>query len=188
MLDFSVTSASTGPWARIDGRTGIMVINGNDGEKTFLDLKGKVLSLDILNSTSGWLFIGPSGADWQPVEGAWGNPPTGDHRQGVSVKMYSAKDFGDAPIRTGRGNSRAWNSWIAEVKNRALKDGPLPTDKWVTLRVDAVTPVKLGQGSSIDFAFTLAPRDKWASPEGSAAPVAKPKAKAAEPIGEISEF
>ena len=188
MLNFPASTNSSGPWARLDSRTGIMFISTSDGDKQALDLKGKVLSLDIAGSTSGWLSVGPNGVDWQPVAESWGNPPSADHKVGVELKLYSAKDFGDAPIRTSRGNSRGWNTFINDVKNRAEKDGPITADKWPTIRIDAVNLVKVGQGSSVDFSFTLAPRDKWPSPEGGAAPVAKPKAKTAEPIGEIDEF
>ena len=130
MLNFPASTNSSGPWARLDSRTGIMFISTSDGDKEALD----------------------------------------------------------APIRTSRGNSRGWNTFINDVKNRAEKDGPITADKWPTIRIDAVNVVKVGQGSSVDFSFTLAPRDKWPSPEGGAAPVAKPKAKTAEPIGEIDEF
>lgn len=190
MLNFPASTNSSGPWARLDSRTGIMFISTSDGDKKALDLKGKVLSLDIAGSTSGWLSVGPNGVDWQPVAESWGNPPSPDHKVGVELKLYSAKDFGDAPIRTSRGNSRGWNTFINDVKNRAEKEGPLPTDKWPTIRIDAVNVVKVGQGSSVDFAFTLAPRDKWVSPGAGVteAPAPKAKAKAAEPIGEIDEF
>lgn len=190
MLKFSSTNNS-GPWARLDSRTGIMFISTADGDKQALDLKGKILSLDIANCVSGWLFVGPAGVDWQPVddESGWGNPPSADHKQGCELQLYSAKDFGDAPVRTSRGNSRGWNTFVAEVKDRAEKEGPLPTDKWPTIRIDAVNVVKVGAGSSVDFAFTLAPRDKWwVNPLAGATEAPAPKAKSPPAAMGTDEF
>ena len=188
MLNFPASTNSSGPWARLDSRTGIMFISTSDGDKQALDLKGKVLSLDIAGSTSGWLSVGPTGVDWQPVAETWGNPPSADHKVGVELKLYSAKDFGDAPIRTSRGNSRGWNTFVAEVKDRAEKEGPLPLDKWPTIRIDAVNVVKVGVGSSVDLTFTLAPRDKWINPLAVANEAPAPKAKSAPAAMGADEF
>ena len=167
MLNFP-QQASGKPWARLDARTGILFVSSADGEKTPVDMKGKVFGLDIANATQGWLMVGAAGVDWQEVNGTWGNPPSPDHKPGVDVTIYS-KDasFGDAPFRSARGNSRAWTQFVADV---AKKAGAIPAGKLATLKVDAVKTIKVGQGTSVQIDFTLAPKEKWFSAEEEAAP------------------
>ena len=171
------------PWARLDGRTGIMFVSSPDG-KSPVDLKGKVLSLNLANATQGWLKVETGGTDWQPiVDGQWGNPPSADHKPAVDVDLY-CKDasFGDAKVRTARGNSRAWTSFIGQVSEKV---GPVEQGAWPTIRIDAVRVVKVGAGSTIAIDFTLAPKEKWVSeasiagdasqaPEPAPKPAAKP--------------
>jgi hypothetical protein len=172
MLNFP-QQASGKPWARLDARTGILFVSSADGEKSAVDMKGKTFGLDIANAKQGWLMVGAAGVDWQEVNGAWGNPPSADHKPGVDVTIYS-KDasFGDAPFRSARGNSRAWTQFVADV---AKKAGLIPAGKLATLRVDAVKTIKVGQGTSVQIDFTLAPKEKWYSAEeASAAPAPAP--------------
>lgn len=153
---------STGrPWARLDARTGMMFVSGPDG-KAPVDLKGKIMSVNIAGAQQGWLAVTAAGADFQPIiDGKWGNPPSPDHKPGVDVELY-CKDaaFGDAPVRVSRGNSKGWTGFIAGVSQKA---GDIPAGKWPTIRIDGVKVVKIGQGSSINVEFTVAPTEKWAA-------------------------
>jgi hypothetical protein len=183
MLKFPNSNNNSGPWARLDARTGILFISSSDGDKQAVDLKNKVIALDIQNATQGWLAVDAAGADWHPVNGAWGNPPSENHKPGVDLRIYSATAFGDSPIRAMRGNSRGFTGFISEVEERvlaALDGNQAPAGTWPTIKINAVTVVKAGQGSTISVGFTLAPIDKWASPEGASAPAkAVPVAKTA---------
>ena len=181
MLSFP-NSGGGRPWARLDARTGMLLVSAPDGGKEAVNLKGKVISVDIANAEQGWLCVSAAGADWQPITGgAWGNPPSAEHKPGVEVDIYS-KDaaFGDAPIRSARGNSRGWNTWIGEIAKQA---GGIPPGKWPTLKVTDVAVVKVGQGSSVNIGFTMAPIDKWT--DGLAA---QQEADEAAPEEEEAEF
>ncbi len=168
-----------------------MFISGASGEKEAVDLKGKVLAFDFGTAVQGWLLINAAGADWQPIEdGVFGNPPSGEHKKGVQVNIYSATAFGDQPIRTARGNSVAWNGFIKEIYERskaAVENGELPANRWPTIKVNTLTIVKIGKGSSVAFDFTLAPVEKWASPEVASAP-AKAAPVAKTPVMADEEF
>ena len=180
MLSFP-NSGGGRPWARLDARTGMLLVSGADGKEA-MNLKGKVLSVDIASAEQGWLCVSAAGADWVPItDGAWGNPPTADHKPGVEADLY-CKDaaFGDAPIRSARGNSRGWNNWIGEIAKQA---GEIPYGKWPTLKVTDVAVVKVGQGSSVNISFTMASVDKWL--DGS---TAQREADEAAPAEEEAEF
>jgi hypothetical protein len=177
MLNFP-QQASGKPWARLDARTGILFVSSADGEKSPVDMKGKYFGLDIANAKQGWLMVGTAGVDWQEVDGAWGNPPSPEHKPGVDVTIY-CKDaaFGDAHFRSARGNSRAWTQFVADV---AKKAGAIPAGKLATLRVDAVKTIKIGQGTSIQIEFTLAPKEKWYAAEEASSPAPEPAATSSE--------
>ena len=184
MLNFSNSGKASGPWARLDGRTGQMIISSPDGERQTVTLTGKVLAFNFCAAVQGWLLIKAASADWQPIEdGNFGNPPSGDHKKGVELPIYSATAFGDQPVRVARGNSVAWNGFIKEIYERSkavVENGEAPANRWPTIKVNSVTIVKIGKGSSVAFDFTLAPVEKWASPEVASAPAkAAPVAKTA---------
>ncbi len=53
--------------------------------------------------------------------------------------------------------------------------GAIPAGKLVTLKVDAVKTIKVGQGTSVQIDFTLAPKEKWfTAEEQESAPAAAP--------------
>jgi hypothetical protein len=164
------------PWARLDARTGLLVISGPDGNKKMIDLSGKVISLNTLNATQGWLKVDASGADWQPVpRDQWGVPPSPDHKAGVEVELYcNDPAFGDAPVRVARGNSKGWTAFVGGVVQQA---GAVPAGTWPTIKVNAVKVIKIGQGSSITVDFAVAPKEKWAKD----ADIARPAVTAAKP-------
>ena len=158
VMSFPNSGNNGRPWARLDARTGIMFLSSADGEKTSCDLKGKVLALDIANATQGWLAVTAAGAAWSPIEdGVWGGAPTEDHKPGVDIDIW-CKDFGDVKLRTSRGNSRGWNNFIQAVAEKA---GEVGGDSWPTIKITAVKVVKVGQGTSIDVEFLMAPPEKW---------------------------
>lgn len=147
-------------WARLDARTGMLVLSTPDGSKKMMDLSGKTIALDTLAATQGWLRVDASGADWQPVpRDQWGVPPSAEHKAGVQADIYcNDSAFGDALIRVARGNSKGWCAFVGGVVQQA---GSVPAGTWPTLRINKVNVVKVGQGSSIQVDFTLAPKEKW---------------------------
>ena len=179
------TGSSGKPWARLDARTGMLVISAPDGNKKMVDLSGKVIGLNTLNATQGWLKVDASGADWQPVpRDQWGVPPSPEHKAGVEVELYcNDPAFGDAPVRVARGNSRGWTAFIAGVVQQA---GAVPVGTWPTIKVSAVKVIKIGQGSSIAVDFAMAPKEKWvkdAEISRSPAPATNPAQKSAQATG-----
>ena len=188
MLNFP-SSGGGQPWARIDGRDGRMTVSGPDDQHMF-DMRNKVFAFNVKGATQGWLSLA-NGRDWQPIQnGQWGNPPSPDHGSGVEIEIYSKiDDFGDSPIRVASSASRAFTAFVTAISHKAGDD--LPDDAWPTIRVDDVTPVKVGKGLSVDFSFTMAPRDKWLKPEQDAAPQAPEKPKPLveqDTLGDDAEF
>ena len=184
-LSFPNTGVSTGPWARLDSRTGIFMVSNADGGKTPVDLTGKPISMALGDCEQGWLRVDAAGAEWIPISnGVWGTPPSPEHKPGVDVAIYSKDQFGDAPIRSCRGNSRGWNGFIAAVSETVEAAGGCKPEEWVTIKITKITVIKIGQGTSIDVSFVLAPREKWVTPpkiaEAKPKPAPKPVAQAAQ--------
>lgn len=184
------TGSSGKPWARLDARTGMLVISAPDGNKKMVDLSGKVIGLNTLNATQGWLKVDASGADWQPVpRDQWGVPPSAEHKAGVEVELYcNDPAFGDAPVRVARGNSRGWTAFIGGVVQQA---GAIPAGTWPTIKVNAVKVIKIGQGSSITVDFAMAPKEKWvkdADISRSPATTANPAQKSTQEVGAFGDF
>jgi len=154
MLTFP-NSGSGRPYISLDARTGMWKISTANGPE-MVDLKGKTMALDVANAVQGWLHVGPSGADWQPIErGQWGNAPSADHKPGVALTVVIENE-----VRELRGNSKALTGFIAaiarEVGSQAAADGPLPL-----IRIEGSKVVKIGQGTSVDVQYKLAPAAKW---------------------------
>jgi hypothetical protein len=189
-LNMHFPGQSTGggkPWARLDARTGLLVISGPDGSKKMVDLSGKVLSLNTLSALQGWLRVDASGADWQPVpRDQWGVPPSPEHKAGVEVELYcNDPAFGDAPVRVARGNSKGWTAFIAGVVQQA---GAVPAGTWPTIKVNTVKVIKIGQGTSIQVDFVVAPKEKWvkdADIQRPAVTAAKPETSGAGAFGDF---
>jgi hypothetical protein len=193
MLSFPQSSSGR-PWARLDARTGLMFISSPEGDKVPVDLKGKALGFDIANAKQGWLAVGTAGADWQdlPEGGGWGNPPSTDHKPAVDIDIW-CKDpaFGDAPLRTSRGNSRAFTQLVQEIAKKVgdVQGGAEASKRALPLiRIDAVRIVKVGQGTSVSFDFTLAQIANWVPRVGvaeTAAPAAASSEPAARPVASL---
>ena len=191
MLSFPQSSSGR-PWARLDARTGLMFISSPEGDKLPVDLKGKAIGFDIANAKQGWLAVGTAGADWQdlPDNGGWGNPPSAEHKPAVDIDIWcNDPAFGDAKLRTSRGNSRAFTQLVQEIGKKVsdVAGGAEAAKRAIPLvRIDAVRIVKVGQGTSVSFDITLAQIANWvpragiaeapaasaASPEPAARPIA----------------
>lgn len=185
VMSFPSSGNSGRPWARLDARTGIMFLSSPDGTKVPFDLKGKVLALNIAEAEQGWLHVSAAGVDWRPVHNnVWGDKPTPDHKAGVDLEIY-CKDFGPESVRTSRGNSLGWTSFIGDVSNQAADlSGPA----WPTIKVTAVKVIKYGQGSSVEIEFIMGPKDKWIAPPAQEAdPAPKPAPKPATTVGELDD-
>ena len=190
MLSFPQSSSGR-PWARLDARTGLMFISSPEGDKVPVDLKGKALGFDIANAKQGWLAVGTAGADWQdlPDGGGWGNPPSADHKPAVDIDIWcNDPAFGDAKLRTSRGNSRAFTQLVQEIAKKVgdVQGGAEASKRALPLiRIDAVRIVKVGQGTSVSFDFTLAQIANWV-PRAGVAEVAPTSAEPpARPIASL---
>lgn len=193
MLSFPQSSSGR-PWVRLDARTGLMFISSPEGDKLPVDLKGKALGFDIANAKQGWLAVGTAGADWQdlPEGGGWGNPPSADHKPAVDIDIWcSDPAFGDAKLRTSRGNSRAFTQLVQEIAKKVgdVQGGSEAAKRALPLiRIDAVRIVKVGQGTSVSFDFTLAQIANWVPRAGvaeapSAAAAVEPSARPVASLG-----
>ena len=191
MLNFP-NSGSGKPYINLDARTGMWKLSQPDGAQ-MIDMQGKTLAMDIANAVQGWLHVSAAGADWRPIsDGDWGVPPTPDHKPGVQMNAVLAG--GD--VRELRGNSKAIIGFVQSVAQAAsdagaATDGPLPL-----IRIDKAAVVKIGQGTSVNISFTLAPKEKWVARSAlagaaagapfddtpKAAPKAQPKAAVADDL------
>ena len=181
MLTFPNTGSGR-PYINLDARTGLWKISQPDGPQ-MVDMAGKTMALDVANAVQGWLYVGPSGADWQPIErGQWGSAPTSDHKPGVALTVVL--DGGD--VRELRGNSKAMTSFVAAVAleaEGAKSDGPIPL-----VRIESAKLIKIGQGTSVDIRFKLAPVAKWVARsvlDGEAEQAPAPKAAKAAPAEDL---
>lgn len=191
MLSFPQSSSGR-PWARLDARTGLMFISSPEGDKLPVDLKGKAIGFDIANAKQGWLAVGTAGADWQdlPDNGGWGNPPSAEHKPAVDIDIWcNDPAFGDAKLRTSRGNSRAFTQLVQEIGKKVsdVAGGAEAAKRAIPLvRIDAVRIVKVGQGTSVSFDITLAQIANWVPRAGVAeAPAAAAPEPAARPIASL---
>lgn len=184
MLTFPNTGSGR-PYINLDARTGLWKISQPDGPQ-MVDMAGKTIGLDVANAVQGWLLVAPSGADWQPIDGGvWGSAPSKDHKPGVT--LTAVLDGGD--VREMRGNSKAMTQFIAAVSREATlagvsADGPIPL-----VRIESAKLVKIGQGTSVDIRFKMAPVAKWiarsvldAEPEAAPAPKSSAKSAPAEDL------
>jgi len=155
-------SGSGKPYCRIDGRSGAVALSTPEGgDPEIVEMKGKLVDLDIGGALQGWLKISAGGSDWAPLgtRDDWaGTPrPSADHAPGVKIDLMC--DAWSAPkVRELRGSSRAIIGFITRVAEAA---GTVPTGKAVRVRIDGARVVNIGKGTSVDIEFEIAPRDKW---------------------------
>ena len=178
MLSINFPSTGSGrPYINLDARTGMWKISTPDGPQ-ITDMTGKTMALDVYGATQGWLRVDASGADWQPIsEGKWGAPPSPDHKAGVAITVV----IGGTDVRELRGNSRALTGFINAVAREAATAGVKPDGAIPVVKFDQPKLVKIGQGTSVDVRYKMAPADKWAArsvldSEPAPAPVAPPPA------------
>ena len=154
-------SGSGRPYVRLDARTGSFKASTPEGSPVLVDMKGKVLDLDLENAKQGWLSVDQQGVNFVPLKNRddWiGTPqPSKDHAPAVSLDLMSDA-FAEPRVREFRGNSRAVTTFIANVASEA---GEIPAGKAVRVRIKAVRQINVGRGTSIDLEFDLAPQDKW---------------------------
>jgi hypothetical protein len=154
-------SGSGKPYCRIDGRTGSFALSVQDGDPEIMEMKGRLLDLDLAGAGQGWLKLSTDGADWQPLETLddWiGTPkPSADHNAGVRVDLMCA-DWAEPRVRELRGSSRCITGLVARIAEAA---GAVPEGKAVRVRVTGASVKTFGKGSSAEIGFEIAPRDKW---------------------------
>ncbi len=156
------TNGTGRPFVRIDGRSGGFALSVPDGgDLEIVEMKNRLLDLDIANAEQGWLKLSADGADWQPLATLddWdGAPkPSADHAPGVCIDVMST-DWPEPQVRQLRGSSRAITGFIARIAEAA---GAVPEDKAVRIRLTGARVVKIGKGTSAEIDFDVAPRDKW---------------------------
>ena len=149
------------PYLKLDARDGKFFASepGAD-EPQEVNLVGKVLGMDVEMAQQGWLMVSGAGADWKPLAEPddWvGTPKPGpDYKPAVDVNVISKEFEG---IRSFRGNSKALTSFVASVHSEAGDN--LGNGKIATIKIKRLKSIKVGQGSSIDVEFDMAPASKW---------------------------
>jgi hypothetical protein len=189
------TTVSGRPYARIDGRTGAWALSVPDGAPETIEMKGRLVDIDLAGAEQGWLRLGTDGADWQPLAARddWTSTPrpSADHNPGVRIDLMCA-DWPEPQVRELRGSSRAITGFIAQVAEQA---GDVPAGRAVRIRVGAAKPVRFGKGSSVNIGFEIAPPAKWpdvaafdAHREAAEPAAAKPPVNGAdEAFGDMAE-
>ncbi len=66
-MELNFPSNAGRPYCRLDGRTGAFALSVPDGDPEIVEMKGKLLDLDIAGAEQGWLRLDANGADWQPL-------------------------------------------------------------------------------------------------------------------------
>ncbi len=156
-------SSGTGrPFVRIDGRSGSFALSVPDGgDLEIVEMRDKLLDLDLAGAEQGWLRLSTDGADWVALETLddWaGTPrPSADHAPGVCIDVMSA-DWPEPQVRQLRGSSRAITGFIARIAEAA---GKVPDGRAVRVRITGASVKKIGKGTSAEIGFEIAPRDKW---------------------------
>ncbi len=160
-MELNFPSNAVRPYCRLDGRTGAFALSVPDGDPEIVEMKGKLLDLDIAGVEQGWLRLDANGVDWQPlaVIGDWkGSPrPSADHNPGVRIDLMST-DWPAPNVRELRASSHAVKSFVERV---ALAAGDIADGKAVRVQLTGARVVKIGKGSSVDIGFDIAPPDRW---------------------------
>ena len=156
------TNGTGRPFVRIDGRSGTFALSAPDGgDLEIVEMKNRLLDLDIAGAEQGWLRLSADGADWVALETLddWaGTPkPSADHAPGVCIDVMSP-DWPEPQVRQLRGSSRAITGFIARIAEAA---GAVPDSKAVRIRLTGARVVKIGKGTSAEISFEIAPQDKW---------------------------
>ena len=156
------TNGTGRPFVRIDGRSGGFALSAPDGgDLEIVEMKNRLLDLDLAGASQGWLRLSTEGADWVALETLddWaGTPrPSADHAPGVCIDVMSI-DWPEPQVRQLRGSSRAITGFIARIAEAA---GAVPDGKAVRVRLTGARVVKIGKGTSAEINFEIAPRDKW---------------------------
>ncbi len=155
-------SGSGRPFVRIDGRSGAFSLSVPEGgDPEIVEMRDKLLDLDIAGALQGWLKISTGGSDWAPLAARddWaGTPrPSADHAPGVKIDLM-CDAWTEPKVRELRGSSRAIIGFITRVADAAVT---VPTGKAVRVRVDVARVVNIGKGTSVDIGFEIAPTDRW---------------------------
>ena len=158
------TTGSGRPYVRIDGRSGSFALSVPDGDPEIVEMKNRLLDLDIAGAEQGWLRLSTDGADWVALgerDGWAGTPrPSADHAPGFCIDLMCA-DWPEPQVRQLRGSSRAITGFIARIAEAAEAAGAVPDGKAVRVRLTGARVVKIGKGTSAEIGFEIAPRDNW---------------------------
>ena len=158
MLNFSKSGGGR-PFVRLDGRNGLFYLSSPEGtDPELFVMKDQILVVDIKRATQGWLKL-QGGCDWAPLEDPtdWGRQPSPDHAQAVAVDFFCAA-WPEPQIRQFRGSSKAVTGFVARL-NEAAADAPDTTA--IAVKIGGTRITKIGQGTSAEVAFDVAPLGKW---------------------------
>jgi hypothetical protein len=158
MLNFSKSGGGR-PFVRLDGRNGMFSLSSSEGtDPELFVMKDQILVADIKRATQGWLKL-QGGCDWAPLEDPtdWGRQPSPDHAQAVAVDFFCAA-WPAPQIRQFRGLSKAVTGFVARL-NEAAADAP--DTKAIAVKIGASRITKIGQGTSAEVDFDVAPLGKW---------------------------
>ena len=150
------------PFCRVDGRSGQFLLSiPEGGAPETVEMRGKILDLDLIGARQGWLRLDANGADFVAlavIDGWAGTPrPSPDHKPAVELSVFCA-DWPEPRARQLRASSRCVTDFIARVSEAA---GSVPADRAVRVRITGARVVKVGKGSSADIEFNIAPPAKW---------------------------
>lgn len=158
MLNFSKSGGGR-PFVRLDGRNGLFYLSSPEGtDPELFVMKDQILVADVKRSVQGWLKL-QGGCDWQPLEDPsdWGSQPSADHAQAVAVDFFCAA-WPEPQIRQFRGSSKAVVGFVTRL-DAAAADAP--DNKAIAVKIGASRITKIGQGTSAEVGFTVAPPSKW---------------------------
>ena len=155
-------SGSGRPYVRIDGRSGGFALSVPDGsDLEIVEMKNRLLDLDLAGAEQGWLRLSTDGAAWTALATLddWdGTPkPSADHAPGVCIDVMSP-DWPEPKVRQLRGSSRAITGFITRIAEAA---GDVPEGKAVRARITGAKVVSIGKGTSVNLGFEIAPADRW---------------------------
>ncbi|MGB1189890.1 MAG: hypothetical protein ACPG4A_06660 [Pseudomonadales bacterium] len=143
-----VSSGGGSPFIRFSVEDNEWVRSTSEGDLTTVDMGSAPVLIDIENIQQGWLKLS-GGRDW--VEWPNNDPtstpkPSDMHKQGISLKFYSSKLFGDEPTRefctSGVGALEFVKKLYAECEDKFGK-GEVPV-----VHLTGSTKVKIGKGNS----------------------------------------
>jgi hypothetical protein len=129
-----------------------------DGREEFAFDQPAVFDLQAIQL--GWLLLAEGQRDWQP----WPNnkptpkPAEGEYKAGFEVNLFSAKMFGDEPVRSFSSNGTGPTMFIQALYNLAETAPEFSAGKSPVVQITGSKATKVGKGTTRVPQFTIV---KW---------------------------